>query len=147
MPNTLKKTGNLNIKILHRTVLSKSASTILDLLHVHDKKSHALAVDIAGQLMDALGDDPKHPMNTFFELLMDAIERYENAAFPVAKASPQDIVKFLMEQHKLLQTDLANEFGGQSVVSLFLKGKRNLNVSQIKALAERFNVEASVFLQ
>ncbi|MCE7920859.1 MAG: hypothetical protein DCC59_16705 [Chloroflexi bacterium] len=41
--------------------------------------------------------------------------------------------------------DLA-EIGSQGVVSEILNGKRELNVRQIRALAERFNVSAAVFV-
>jgi len=50
-----------------------------------------------------------------------------------------------MEQHELTQTDLA-EVASQGVMSEILNGKRELNVRQIKALAERFNVPPAVFL-
>ena len=41
---------------------------------------------------------------------------------------------------------LAEELGGQSIVSTILNGKRELNTRQVKALAKRFNVSAAVFL-
>jgi HTH-type transcriptional regulator/antitoxin HigA len=51
-----------------------------------------------------------------------------------------------MEEHNLKQTDLAEELGGQSIVSAILSGKRELNTRQVKALAERFKVSPAVFL-
>jgi len=50
-----------------------------------------------------------------------------------------------MEQHRLTQSDLP-EVGTQGVVSEILRGKRELNVRQIKALSSRFHVQASVFI-
>jgi HTH-type transcriptional regulator/antitoxin HigA len=38
------------------------------------------------------------------------------------------------------------EIGTQGVVSEILSGKRELNVRQIRALAERFNVPPGVFV-
>jgi HTH-type transcriptional regulator/antitoxin HigA len=49
-----------------------------------------------------------------------------------------------MEQHGLLQGDLP-EVGSQGVVSEILRGKRELNVRQIQALAERFHLPAGAF--
>jgi HTH-type transcriptional regulator/antitoxin HigA len=49
-----------------------------------------------------------------------------------------------MAEHDLTQTDLP-EVGSQGVVSEVLHGKRELNVRQIRALAERFHVSPSVF--
>jgi HTH-type transcriptional regulator/antitoxin HigA len=51
-----------------------------------------------------------------------------------------------MEEHNLKQADLAEELGGQSIVSTILNGKRELNTRQVKALAKRFNVSPAVFL-
>jgi HTH-type transcriptional regulator/antitoxin HigA len=38
------------------------------------------------------------------------------------------------------------EIGSQGVVSEFLSGKRELNLRQVKALAQRFKVSPNVFL-
>jgi HTH-type transcriptional regulator/antitoxin HigA len=52
---------------------------------------------------------------------------------------------FLMQQHQLTQSELP-EIGTQGVVSEILSGKRELNLRQIKVLAERFNVPISAFV-
>ena len=56
------------------------------------------------------------------------------------------MLRFLLDQHGLTQTDLAAEIGGQSVVSEILSGKRAINARQAKALAARFGVSAVAFL-
>jgi HTH-type transcriptional regulator / antitoxin HigA len=48
--------------------------------------------------------------------------------------------------HRLRQSDLATEIGGQSVVSAILNGKREINVRQAKALAARFGISAAAFV-
>ncbi|MDT4865489.1 Antitoxin HigA [compost metagenome] len=50
-----------------------------------------------------------------------------------------------MQEHGLNQSDLP-EIGAQSVVSEILKGKRQLNIRHIRALAARFGVPAEVFV-
>lgn len=57
-----------------------------------------------------------------------------------------DALKFLMVQHHLKQIDLNNEIGSQGVVSEILNGKRQLNVSQIKKLGERFKLSPATFI-
>jgi len=59
--------------------------------------------------------------------------------------SSVQMLRFLMEQHGLKQTDLP-EIGAQSVVSEILRGKPTLNVRQIARLAARFHVPADVFM-
>jgi HTH-type transcriptional regulator/antitoxin HigA len=51
-----------------------------------------------------------------------------------------------MTEHNLKQSDLP-EIGSQGVVSEIIKGKRNLNIRQIKALSARFHVSPLVFIQ
>ena len=55
-----------------------------------------------------------------------------------------EMLQYLMEEHGLTQSDLP-EVGSQGVVSEILRGKRELNVRQIRALSKRFNVSPSVF--
>ena len=55
------------------------------------------------------------------------------------------MLRFLMEEHGLTQADLL-EVGSQGVVSEILRGKRELNVRQIRALAKRFHVSPAVFV-
>jgi len=70
----------------------------------------------------------------------------ENHEEHLQKGSGIDALKFLMEQHGLDQSDLKNEIGSQGVVSEILKGKRQLNISHIKKLAERFHVTPATFI-
>lgn len=50
-----------------------------------------------------------------------------------------------MEEHELTQSDLP-EIGSQGVVSEVLNGKRELNLRQVRALANRFHVSPAVFV-
>jgi HTH-type transcriptional regulator/antitoxin HigA len=56
------------------------------------------------------------------------------------------LLSYLIHEHGLKQTDLRHEIGTQGVVSEILNGKRALNVRQIQALAERFQVSPAIFL-
>jgi HTH-type transcriptional regulator / antitoxin HigA len=64
---------------------------------------------------------------------------------PISECSGVDVLRFLMEEHDLTQSDLP-EIGSQGVVSEILRGKRELNVRQIRALAKRFHVSPGVFI-
>ncbi len=79
------------------------------------------------------------------ELLTLLIECYEEEQYSVPKASPADVLRFLLERHGLRQRDLAAELGGESVVSEVLSGKRRLNTTHIEHLSRRFHVSPAVF--
>ena len=79
------------------------------------------------------------------ELLTLLIERYEEEHYSIPKASPADVLRFLLDRHGLKQRDLAAELGGESVVSEVLSGKRRLNAAHIEELSKRFHVSPAVF--
>ena len=61
------------------------------------------------------------------------------------EATGAEVLQHLMEEHDLRQSDLP-EIGSQGVVSEIISGKRELNVRQIKELAQRFQVSPAVFI-
>ena len=79
------------------------------------------------------------------ELLTLLIERYEEEHYSLPKASPADVLRFLLDQHGLKQRDVAADLGGESVVSEVLSGKRKLNTAHIELLSKRFRVSPAVF--
>jgi HTH-type transcriptional regulator/antitoxin HigA len=79
------------------------------------------------------------------DLLTLLIEDYEEKNYALPKASPLEVIAFLMDQHGLKQKDLADVFGTPSIVSEVMNGKRELNKAQIRRLSERFRVSPEVF--
>ena len=82
-----------------------------------------------------------------FNLLANLLEDYERRTLPpLEKSSPQTTLKFLMEENDLRQSDLADVFGTQSVVSEVLAGKREITKKQAKALAQKFSLRLEAFI-
>ena len=79
------------------------------------------------------------------ELLTLLIEDFEEKRYRLPRAKPLDVLRFLMEQHHLLQKDLADVFGTRSIVSEVLSGKRELNKDHIERLSARFHVSPELF--
>jgi HTH-type transcriptional regulator/antitoxin HigA len=79
------------------------------------------------------------------DLLTLLIEDFEEKNYRLPKASPLQVIAFLMEQHGLKQKDLADVFGTPSIVSEVLNGKRELNKEQIRRLSARFHVSPELF--
>lgn len=109
------------------------------------KSDYARAVAVLDAILDEIGEDEKHPLAELADALSIFIERYEAEHVRIPEAGPIAVLKFLMQQHELLQSDLT-EIGSQGVVSEVLKGKRELNARQIKRLAKRFDVSPAVFI-
>ena len=97
-------------------------------------------------LLDVVGDDESHELADLLDLVGGLVEDYESTHHVIPDAAPHEVLRFLLDQHGLKQSDLASEIGGQSVVSDILSGKRAINARQAKALAARFGVSAVAFL-
>lgn len=100
---------------------------------------------LLNELLDEVGEDENHPLIDLVDTLGTLIEAYEEEHYPIPQTTPVEVLKFLMEEHALKQTDLKSELGSQGVVSEILNSKRQLNARQIKALSERFHVSPAVF--
>ncbi len=79
------------------------------------------------------------------KLLTLLIENFEAERYQLPKAKPLDALRFLMEQHRLLQKDLVDVFGTPSIVSEVLNGRRELNKDHIARLSARFRVSPELF--
>jgi hypothetical protein len=60
--------------------------------------------------------------------------------------SPQEALRAIMRANNLSQAQVGKIIGSESAVSMFPSGGRNLSKSHIKALVERFRIDASLFL-
>ncbi len=114
-------------------------------LSIRNEHDYDRAVEQLNQLIDEVGTDEQHPMYGFLDTLGTMIHAYEEKHFVMPQASGSEVLAYLMDEHGLRQSDLP-EIGSQGVVSEILHGKRNLNVRQIRALAQRFHVSPAVFI-
>ncbi|GIK09208.1 MAG: transcriptional regulator [Anaerolineaceae bacterium] len=119
--------------------------TIAPVLTIRNEREYNAAVKRLNELLDEIGADEKHPLYSLLDTLGTLIEAYEEEHHPVPEANGSDVLRFLMDEHGLTQSDLP-EVGSQGVVSEILNGKRELNVRQIRKLAERFHVSPAAFM-
>ena len=98
-------------------------------------------------LLDVVGEDESHELMGLIDVISHMISMYDDEHYQfLEEGTGIDALKFLMEQHDLNQNDLKNEIGSQGVVSEILNGKRQLNVTQIRKLSERFKVSPATFI-
>jgi len=120
-------------------------TNIAPLLTVHNEREYNAAVKRMNELLDEIGTNEKHPLYSLLDTLGILIHAYEEEHFPIPNPSGGDVLRFIMEEHGLTQSDLP-EVGSQGVVSEILNGKRELNVRQIRALANKFKVSPAAFV-
>ena len=125
--------------------LQQHWTAVSPLLSIRNEHEYDLAVERLNGLLDEVGTDEQHPLYTLLDTLGTLIHAYEEVHHAIPESSGVDVLHFLMEEHGLTQSDLP-EIGSQGVVSEVLRGKRELNIRQIRALARRFQVSPAVFI-
>ena len=97
-------------------------------------------------VVDEVGEDDSHPLSSMMETLGTLVDAYEREHVRELPSSPAAVLRLLMEEHGLNQSDLP-EVGSQGVISEILRGRRQLNVRQVRSLSERFKVSPAVFVE
>jgi len=111
----------------------------------HNEKDYNKLVNMLDSLIDEVGNNESHRLSSLMETIGSLIESYESQNYPDIEGDPINVLKTLMEEHGLKQSDLP-EIGSQGVVSEIISGKRQLNVRQLKLLGARFKVSPMVFV-
>ncbi len=112
---------------------------------IRDAEHYDTMAALMSALIDEIGTNKTHALCGLLYLVGEHIREYDMRHHPAANVSGVEMLRFLMQQHRLKQSDLP-EIGTQSVVSELLKGKRKLNVRQISKLAARFGLPADTFI-
>lgn len=133
------------------------SNSLLKWLYIHippqpltNKKMHQDYAQSVSVLMEELemgefqGQD-KEAVEKHLNAVIHFIDDYEKKRFPSKDVTPEEMLKFLMEQHSLTQSDLADILGGQSAVSYVINGKRKLTREQISKLSRHFHVSEATF--
>jgi HTH-type transcriptional regulator / antitoxin HigA len=106
----------------------RRAMEVIDRLAAHEEGS--------------LSDDEQD----YFDTLTLLVEQYESdRPVDTAAIGPVEALKHLMEANDMSTTELGKIIGSKGVASEVLNGKRELSKAHIAALAERFNVDVSLF--
>jgi HTH-type transcriptional regulator / antitoxin HigA len=100
---------------------------------------------LAEQLIDK-GANRTPEEDQLFELVTRLIEDFEEEHYPIPDAPPHRILRFLMEQNDLRQSDLLPIFGSRGYVSDVVNGKRAISKTHAKALGKMFHVSPDVFI-
>ena len=136
---------NAVIDVKHVLPIWEQFRAATDISPIRDEAHYARMTKMLEALLDETQGNEAHPAMGLVDIVGDLIEDYEAAHHPLPETTGVQALKFLMEQHDLKQSDLA-EIGSQGVVSEILTGKRELNIRQVRALSERFGVSAATFV-
>ena len=121
---------------------------VFPLQPIDTKSQHEVALRVLEKLITYINEEKPDDegVEVYLKTLTELVGDYERGQFKTGAISGAEMLAYLMELQGLNQTDLSNELGGQPVVSKILKGERELNLRQVKALAKRFKVSPEVFI-
>jgi len=74
------------------------------------------------------------------------IDAYERTRWPRRAVTLPDLLTYLMDQHGLTRADLIPLLGTASRVSEVMNGKRELSMSMVRKLRDRFHISADVLI-
>jgi HTH-type transcriptional regulator / antitoxin HigA len=112
------------------------------LIIIENDRDHAQAKALIEELMGS--DDVADQARMAAQARL--IEAYERSRWPRRRPTLPDLLTYLMEQHDLSRADLVPLLGTASRVSEVLNGKRELSMSMVRKLRERFQISADLLI-
>jgi HTH-type transcriptional regulator / antitoxin HigA len=82
---------------------------------------------------------------TFLELLVTLIEKFEADNYPIPARTPGSMVRHFMDAKDLDEADLIPVLGTEAAVSEILTHKRAIDLNEARSLASFFQVEFGLF--
>jgi HTH-type transcriptional regulator / antitoxin HigA len=118
---------------------------VLGFSAIRSAKDYKRASAVMNQLLDEIGEDENHPLADVLDYLSNQIEVYEAEHVSIPDAHPREVLRFLMEQQGLSQSDFS-DCAPQSRISEILNGRREISKELAKALALKFEVNVALFI-
>jgi HTH-type transcriptional regulator/antitoxin HigA len=112
---------------------------------LHDEVDYRNALGVldamAGFKMNADQDD-------YFDAIATFVEKYEAQHHSIdgSKLTPVQLIRSLMDEHDMNESDLGRLLGDRSLGHRILKGERDLSKVHIRRLAEHFSLNPAALL-
>ncbi len=103
------------------------------------------SLEVVNMLMSIAEDKMTREESALLELLFTLIEKYEDEHHPIEEARGCEVLKLVMEDRGLKQSDLVPRIGSRGVVSDLLNGKRPIGKTTAKKLGEFFGMRPEMF--
>jgi HTH-type transcriptional regulator/antitoxin HigA len=112
------------------------------LIVIQNKADHADAKKLIKKLMGS--SDPQNRARMVAQARL--VEAYERTQWPRTAPTLPALLAYLMDQHSLSRADLVPLLGTASRVSEVLTGKRELSMTMVRRLRERFHISADLLV-
>jgi HTH-type transcriptional regulator/antitoxin HigA len=112
---------------------------------ITNEKGYYRMVALMNSLLEAVGDNEDHPLDSLLNLVGDLVSKYEQEHHAIEAAAPNDALRFLMQARGLKQEDLSTVVP-QSNLSAILAGKRKISATLAGKLGKFFGISPAVFV-
>src|ERR1700687_6063373 len=112
------------------------------LIVTQNEADHADAKKLIEKLMGS--GDPQDRARMVAQARL--VEAYERAQWPRRAPTLPVLLAYLMDQHSLSRADLVPLLGTASRVSEVLAGKRDLSMTMVRRIRERFHISADLLV-
>jgi HTH-type transcriptional regulator/antitoxin HigA len=112
---------------------------------LHDEVDYRNALAV----LDAMaGFEMNADQEDYFEAIATFVEKYEaeHHAIDDSKLTPVKLLRSLMDEHGMSESDLGRLLGDRSLGHRILSGQRELSKAHIRLLAEHFSLNPAALL-
>lgn len=112
---------------------------------LHDEVDYRNATAV----LDAMaGFELNADQEDYFEAIATFVEKYEadHHAIDEAKMTPVELIRSLVDEHGMSESDLGRLLGDRSLGHRILTGERELSKAHIRTLAEHFALNPAALL-
>jgi antitoxin component HigA of HigAB toxin-antitoxin module len=113
---------------------------------LHDEVDYRNALGV----LDAMaGFEMNADQEDYFEAIATFVEKYEAGQHAIddAKMTPVELLRSLMEEHGMSESDLGRLLGDRSLGHRILTAQRGLSKAHIRVLAEHFSLNPAALLE
>jgi len=112
---------------------------------LHDEVDYRNALAVLDQMA---GFDMNADQEDYFEAIATFVEKYEaeHHAIDTTGLSPVELLRSLMDEHDMSESDLGRLLGDRSLGHRVLAGQRDLSKAHIRVLADHFGLNPSALL-
>jgi HTH-type transcriptional regulator / antitoxin HigA len=132
-------TQTINLKVYGQLVADIKPKVI----ETEDEYEQFLAV--AERLTFKQDQTPEE--SALYDLVTMLVEAYETEHYPIDRPAPAEILQHIIESSGIDPTELVKIFGSSEIVTQVLAGTKTIDPDRAQALADRFKLSPSIFLE
>jgi HTH-type transcriptional regulator / antitoxin HigA len=132
-------TQTINLKVYGQLVADIKPKVI----ETEDEYEQFLAV--AERLTFKQDQTPEE--SALYDLVTMLVEAYETEHYPIDRPAPAEVLKQIIESSGIDPIELVKIFGSSDIVTQVLAGTKTIDPDRAQALADRFKLSPSIFLE